>query len=161
MAKTCNAPDCDNFCFGGGYCKFHQYMRTDKKPKELNRVPLQRLSTTSIHNSPPKKIKAKGMTNNDVAVFKEIWKERPHVSQLSGTPLPMFDIWNFHHVLTKQAYPEYREHKENIVLLTRTEHRSVHDHTWEDLIAIDPRWSKIHDVYLYMKQYGKETKERF
>lgn len=134
-------------------------MRTDKKPKELTRTPLQRLSTTSIHNSPTKKIKPKKGLNEDLAIFKEVWKERPHVSELSGTSLPMFDIWSFHHVLTKGAYPEYRHVKENIVLLTRTEHRTVHDHTWEDLIAIDPRWSKIYDVYLYMKQYGQNKKE--
>ena len=35
MAKLCKY--CNRFpVFGGGYCKYHQYMRTDKKPKGLS-----------------------------------------------------------------------------------------------------------------------------
>lgn len=33
MPKTCKETNCSNHVFGGGYCKFHQYLRTDKKPK--------------------------------------------------------------------------------------------------------------------------------
>lgn len=34
MPKTCEASNCDNPRFGKGYCKWHQYLRTDKKPKQ-------------------------------------------------------------------------------------------------------------------------------
>lgn len=35
MAKTCNKEDCNNPRFGGGFCSWHQYLRTDKKLKRL------------------------------------------------------------------------------------------------------------------------------
>lgn len=35
MAKECKKLDCSNPVFGGWYCKFHQYLRTDKKSKGL------------------------------------------------------------------------------------------------------------------------------
>lgn len=41
MAKTCKADGCKNPVFGGGYCKYHQYHRKDKK---LVKIPP--LSTT-------------------------------------------------------------------------------------------------------------------
>lgn len=39
MAKTCTKEGCSNPVFGGGYCKWHQGYRADKKkPKPLNKV---------------------------------------------------------------------------------------------------------------------------
>jgi len=32
MPKCCNAEGCKRNQWGGGYCDWHQYMRTDKKP---------------------------------------------------------------------------------------------------------------------------------
>ncbi len=34
MAKDCLKGDCTNPRFGKGYCKWHQYLRTDKKPNK-------------------------------------------------------------------------------------------------------------------------------
>jgi hypothetical protein len=34
MPKSCNYDGCNRPQFGGGYCPFHQYLRTDKKKKE-------------------------------------------------------------------------------------------------------------------------------
>ena len=36
--KVCNKEDCNNPRFGGGYCRYHQGYRTDKKPKALSSV---------------------------------------------------------------------------------------------------------------------------
>jgi len=38
--KYCKKPDCNNPVFGGGYCKFHQYMRGTNKirPKSKKRI---------------------------------------------------------------------------------------------------------------------------
>lgn len=33
MAKECLKDECNNPRFGGGYCLYHQQMRTDKKPR--------------------------------------------------------------------------------------------------------------------------------
>ena len=138
--KTCKYKDCNNPVFGGGYCKWHQGYRTDMK------------------KSPPKKRKPfiRAVTG-ELELFKEIWNERPHISEMSGIKIPMFDIRCFHHILTKQAYPQYRLVKENIVILTRHEHATVHAHSWDNLIEKDNRWKSIHQKYLDMKQYGKET----
>ena len=58
--------------------------------------------------------------------FVEIWNERPHKSEVSGTylgnePLSTF----FHHILPKNKYPEARLDEENIILLTLNEHDQV------------------------------------
>lgn len=37
MAKSCNKDGCNYPRFGGGFCKGHGYLRTDKKLKPLNR----------------------------------------------------------------------------------------------------------------------------
>lgn len=150
--KICNADNCNNPVFGGGYCKYHQYMRTDKKIKPVKTL----LVSNTIHDTTKVKSKLKKANTGEFQMFKEIWNERPHVSELSGTKLPVFDTHSFHHLLTKQAYPEYRLVKENIVLLTRAEHRAVHDYSWQQLIEKDSRWETIYNRYLAMKQYGKE-----
>ena len=37
MPKTCNHESCENFVFGGGYCKYHQYLRNDKPLKSVSK----------------------------------------------------------------------------------------------------------------------------
>ena len=58
----------------------------------------------------------------ELELFKEIWEERIHISFLSGTPIKYFDVKCFAHVLNKGKYPKFRLNKDNIVLLTPTEH---------------------------------------
>ena len=58
--------------------------------------------------------------------FIEIWKKRPHKSEISGDslgsePLHIF----FHHILPKEKYPEAELDEENIILLTLWEHSDV------------------------------------
>lgn len=72
--------------------------------------------------SEPKK---KGKTG-ELALFKEIWNERPHFCEVSGKPLKEFSVGLFSHVLTKGAYPGFRLYKKNIVLCTYEWHQ-----TWE------------------------------
>lgn len=35
MARACERPGCSHPVFGGGYCKVHQYLRSDKKKKKI------------------------------------------------------------------------------------------------------------------------------
>jgi len=43
MPKTCLKEGCNYNRFGGGYCKFHQYLRTDKPVKKLlTRTPIKK-----------------------------------------------------------------------------------------------------------------------
>lgn len=58
--------------------------------------------------------------------FLQIWRKRPHVSEVSGDylgkePLSVF----FHHILPKEKYPEARLDEDNIILLTLDEHTNV------------------------------------
>lgn len=59
-------------------------------------------------------------------LFLEIWKERKHHSEVSGTylgkePLSVF----FHHILPKEKFPSEALKKDNIILLTLQEHSDV------------------------------------
>ena len=67
-----------------------------------------------------------GVLNKDHLFFMDIWKKRPHRSEISGVylrkePSSAF----FHHILPKNKYPEVRMDEENIILLTIDEHADV------------------------------------
>lgn len=58
--------------------------------------------------------------------FLRIWNKRPHHSQVSmdylgKEPLSVF----FHHILSKEKYPQAEHDEENIILLTLEEHDNV------------------------------------
>jgi len=55
--------------------------------------------------------------------YLEIWNERPHRSEVSGTYLGSEPkSWMFDHLLEKNLYPELKYEKENIILVTLDEH---------------------------------------
>ena len=58
--------------------------------------------------------------------FLQIWKKRPHKSEVSGTPLgsEALSIF-FHHILPKEKHPQAKLDEENIILLTLDEHSNV------------------------------------
>ncbi len=67
-------------------------------------------------------------STGELKLFKEIWEEREHKSELSGDPLfemnnPQW-ICQFLHILPKGTYPHYRLKKENIILGTVDEHKN-------------------------------------
>jgi hypothetical protein len=58
--------------------------------------------------------------------FLQIWKKRPHKSEVSGTSLGSEALSTyFHHILPKEKYPEASLDQENIILLTWEEHDQV------------------------------------
>ena len=58
--------------------------------------------------------------------FLDIWKERLHISELSKTHLGKEARSTFfHHILSKDKYPQAQYDPENIILLTLEEHSSV------------------------------------
>ena len=145
--KKCKAEGCNYNVFSHGYCQRHSHLRTDDKAMGLKNVTVKR---TVIARTP---IKAKFKApSGQLDLFKEIWSELPHISELSGDKLMMFDIRCFHHILTKQAYPKFLLFKPNIVLLTRAEHRMIHDYSFEDLIKKDSRWAIIEKRYQLLKE---------
>lgn len=44
MPKTCKHEKCNNFVFGGGFCRFHQFLRNNKTKKDKPRHNIQRTS---------------------------------------------------------------------------------------------------------------------
>jgi len=114
MPKLCNYTNCKYNQFGGGYCRNHQWNRTDKKNKPLKRTAIRKISS--------KKQKTLGeerkQLHKDWLFFLEIWEEREHICKncgyfLGNEPLTLF----FDHLLEKSKYPDLRYEKENIMLL--------------------------------------------
>jgi hypothetical protein len=147
--KTCKHDGCNNPVFSHSFCRSHQWCRQDDK---------RPVASTSIHSKKERHIKPKKGITGELELFKQIWAEREHVSYVSGVKIPVFDIKSFHHVCTKQAFPELRLVKENIVLLTRAEHANAHAHTFDDLIKRNSNWSKVKELHDALKSgnYEKE-----
>ena len=62
--------------------------------------------------------------------FMDIWKKKPHKSEISGVPLGSEALSTFfHHILPKSKYPEASLDEENIILLTWEEHDQVESDT--------------------------------
>ena len=61
-------------------------------------------------------------------MFEAIWEERPHVSEVSGSPLHSKGHskwhWQFAHVLSKGAFPSFKYESDNIMLMTPEEHEN-------------------------------------
>jgi hypothetical protein len=126
--KICGIKSESEFCF-----------RHKPKRKLANNEGLKKSARTvkpTVRADKPKK-------NKDHLLFKEIWKERPHESEISGRrlgdePLSVF----FHHILPKNKYPEFRLDKENIILLTIDEHANVEADIY--------RYDKINTIRKYL-----------
>ncbi len=123
MAKTCSHEGCNYSQFGGGYCRNHQWCRTDKKPKSLQRTPIRKVGKYGKKRLGERKL----ASAKDKEFFAEIWDERPHICFESGEYLgnEPFTLY-FHHVLEKEMYEQYRYEKWNIVLLTWVNHDQCH-----------------------------------
>jgi hypothetical protein len=115
MPKTCNKNGCKYNQFGGGYCRNHQYLRTDKKPKVLKK---RKVSSSGVG--------LKNSLHEDWLFYLEIWNERPHIDYETGEPIPGdASTLYFHHVLPKRKssrYEKYRHCKWNIVLVSWETH---------------------------------------
>lgn len=58
----------------------------------------------------------------ELELFKQIWRDRPHKSQVSGAPISEFSPVIFSHILSKGAYPGFRLYRKNIWIITPGEH---------------------------------------
>lgn len=77
--------------------------------------------------------------------FLQIWKKKPHKSEISGTSLGSEALSTyFHHILPKSKYPEACLDEENIILLTWEEH---------DQVEMDPtRYEEVNKRREQLKQ---------
>jgi hypothetical protein len=103
--KTCGKK-CDK-----EYCFQHK----PRKPLTANK------GFTAVKKEPPIR-----QTLEMQEFFLQIWKKRPHKSEISGTYLGSEALSTyFHHILPKSKYPEACLDEENIILLTWEEHDQV------------------------------------
>ena len=137
MAKTCNHNGCNNPVFSTGYCKYHQYLRTDKKFKGL----AKRAMKSNI----------KGPDfgfSSQIEMFKHIYwtQPKPIICMISGrniikcieAPISLFTS-HFAHLLPKGTYTYWRLNPRNIIMLHPEAHWIVDQGTQEDRDA-RPDW---------------------
>lgn len=111
--KKCSIEGCEKPVWGKGLCLNH----IKRKP-----IPKMGMSIRAQQKSLTQQVNIESMRN----FFLEIWKERPHYSEVSGTYLGNEAMSTyFHHILPKSKYPELSYDKSNIILLTLDEHTNV------------------------------------
>jgi len=157
--KTCKASGCFNSVWAKGYCPRHQYLRTDKKPKQLSNGGGLKSKSTLKTKKPLRSKKPWNYTRKptgELALFNAIWEERPHVSFIeSGANLEQYvntDMFvnMFAHVLPKKDYPAFRLERFNIVLLAPIEHAMFDQGTEQErknyAAITGANWSKLYDL---------------
>jgi len=92
-----------------------------KRKTPLKRTPLRKIS----EKGKAKKLKKKNEKELMWSMFLEIWEERPHYSEISGTYLGNEALtYMFDHALEKETHPQFKYTKENIILCTLEEHHA-------------------------------------
>ncbi len=81
----------------------------------------------------------------ELALFQEIWEERKHVCLVSNDPIKEFSVQCFAHVLPKGSYPLLRLKKENIVILTASNHY-LYDHCKDQAKKL-PMFDKLFELH--------------
>jgi hypothetical protein len=83
--------------------------------------------------------KGKKVSALDQKFYEEIWKKRPHKSEVSGDPLPdKMERWYMSHILPKGNYPRFRHEEVNVLLMTKEEH-----FIWEFGMPTGEQWEKV------------------
>jgi len=109
-----------------GLCQVCNYNLKVMNPKIKPTKKLKGTEKKQVFGSLKKKFKK---PTGELLSFKKLWEERPHRSELSGKAINEFDIFCWHHILGKKAYPKFRLVKKNIILVTRQEHIDIHNGT--------------------------------
>ena len=149
--KTCKKDNCNNPVFSQGYCKFHQWCRTDKKkPKKIKH------KITKEYSSEPRQID----------LFMHIYEKnkRNWRSWLTNKPLPHIDepffIHSFAHILPKGLYKKFKVFEDNIFLLTKEEHHLFDFGTKQERDKYAERnncsWDKLYKLRDELKQKYRE-----
>lgn len=74
-----------------------------------------------------KKPKPKSTPKKDIIFYDVIWKKRPHQCENCGKKISEPSTTNFHHLLEKADYPEYRYEEINIMILDNDCHYQYHN----------------------------------
>ena len=136
--KICDVENCVNPQFGGGFCKWHQHKRTDKKVKK-----------TIIHNQ-RKKTRDFGFGfDNQPDLFNWLWQEAQNekgevICKFTGEKLNRFyntETWFncFSHILNKKNYTYFKLNPKNIRIVFPEFHRIIDQGTALEK-ANHPNW---------------------
>jgi hypothetical protein len=107
--KLCKEGGCKMKAWSGGLCKNH-----------IPRKGLKNLTSFV------KKQASIRQTSELREFFLQVWKKKPHKSEISGQSLGSEAMSTyFHHILAKEKYPQACFDEENIILLTFIEHQQV------------------------------------
>ena len=111
-----------------------------KAPKPLNRTPLT----------------YKRKPTGELAMFQEIWNERPHESFINKEPIYEFDVNCFAHVIAKAEgrFPKFKLYKKCVVLITRDQHYQWDNGIREDLKELH-EWDKMFELEAELKKEYK------
>jgi hypothetical protein len=135
--KVCGAKSESEYCFRH---KPRKKLASKGAPLERGK-PLRKFKNTKGGVSQP---------NEDHLFFTEIWKKRPHRSEISGTYLGKeASSAFFHHILPKNKYPKIRMDEENIILLTLDEHADVESDMYKYDIINQRRTKLLKKYELY------------
>lgn len=119
MAKTCSIEGCNYPVWSKNLCKSH----APKKPLKKSFKPINKIT----EKQKEKNVIKKGLTIQQFEMFREIYKEHPTKRCYEcNCKVDGASSVQFHHILFKSAYPQYRLEKWNIVLLCETHHNQVH-----------------------------------
>lgn len=159
MARICKDPGCNRPVFGGGYCRAHQWKRTDKKPKTIaKRVAKQSVKADDFGFS------------TQIELFKKVYwdHEKPVICPVSGrnitkcieAPINLF-VQHCAHILPKGKYTYWRLNPRNIRLLHPEAHWVIDQGTQEDKDARpDWNWEAWYkEVEVAKKEYEQYVKE--
>jgi hypothetical protein len=91
-----------------------------------------------------------------LCVFKEIWRERPHVCEVTGE-LVYFSAYTFSHILTKGAHKDLTLWKLNIVLMTPECH-SLWEFGDRAKLRSLPEWKWIFQLYDYLNTFSNKQR---
>lgn len=118
--KTCTEKNCTNFIWKQGFCQRHLPFSNKglTKTKRLNKISAQGII---------KKIEKTANTKLQFKLFEEIYKEHPTKTCFEcNKSVNGQSSAQFHHLLFKSQYPEYRLEKWNIVLVCENCHSQAH-----------------------------------
>lgn len=101
-------------------------------------------------------MKKKHLQESQIKLFKKIWDNRSHYSEISGEPLERYtdELWLciFAHILPKSHYPRYKYSEENIMLVTPSEHQLLDQGTYDQRA----KYPKVNwDLFFQKKEHLK------
>lgn len=140
--KTCKNKNCEYPVFAKGYCKYHQYKRTDNRQGRSKQRSIKK-HATAPGGALSSDIRAQWGFKSQAVLFKHIWDTRSHYCIFTNQSLRTIPDskkhWCCAHVLPKGLYPHFKLNPQNIVLALPEFHTAVDNFT-EDEREKHPDW---------------------